>query len=65
MNLKTRNRLFMLLILAIPFIILFGFIISQLISPSPPDHKLYVPGEPIQMVSPNPSNDTNTVRPPP
>jgi hypothetical protein len=36
MTTKTRNRLILLFILAFPFIVLFGFLASQVISPLPP-----------------------------
>jgi len=36
MTLKTRNRLIMLFILAFPFMVLFGFILSQIVAPLPP-----------------------------
>lgn len=36
MTLKTRNRLIVLFILAFPFIVLFGFLISQIAGPLPP-----------------------------
>jgi hypothetical protein len=36
MTTKTRNRLIMLFILAFPFMVLFGFILSQIASPLPP-----------------------------
>ncbi|HSY10310.1 MAG TPA: hypothetical protein VK840_05290 [Candidatus Dormibacteraeota bacterium] len=48
MTLKTRNRLIVLLILAFPFVVLFGFLISQIIAPS----------------SPNPNTGTNAVHSP-
>jgi hypothetical protein len=36
MTTKTRNRLILLFILAFPFMVLFGFLSSQIISPLPP-----------------------------
>jgi hypothetical protein len=36
MTTKTRNRLIVLFILAFPFVVLFGFLISQVASPLPP-----------------------------
>jgi hypothetical protein len=50
---KTRNRLIVLFILAFPFIVLFGFLISQVIAPSPSDSTLL-----------NSNNGTNTIQPP-
>jgi hypothetical protein len=37
MTTKTRNRLFVFLILVFPFVVLFGFLISEVITPSPPE----------------------------
>ncbi len=36
MTIKTRNRLIVLFILAFPFIVLFGFLVSQVAQPLPP-----------------------------
>jgi hypothetical protein len=36
MTIKTRNRLILLFILAFPFIVLFGFLVSQVAQPLPP-----------------------------
>ncbi|HEY5233569.1 MAG TPA: hypothetical protein VIK35_08560 [Verrucomicrobiae bacterium] len=36
MTIKTRNRLIVLFILAFPFVILFGFLASQVVGPLPP-----------------------------
>jgi hypothetical protein len=51
MTSKTRNRLIMLFILAFPFIVLFGFLISQIAGPLPPVQPL-----------PNPNGYDNFVK---
>jgi hypothetical protein len=54
MTIKTRNRLLALCILAFPFLVLLGFVISESINPlSPP--------EPSPKSSLDSSNGTNTV----
>jgi hypothetical protein len=53
MTLKTRNRLIVLLILAFPFVVLIGFLVSQIIAPSSP-----------KLSSPNPNTGTNAVHSP-
>jgi hypothetical protein len=55
---KTHNRLMVLGLLALPFLVLFGFVISEAIAPlqPPPDSN----GQ-LQAVPQNSSAGTNTV----
>jgi hypothetical protein len=53
MTTKTRNRLIALFILMFPFMVLFGFLLSQDTAPSP-----------TKSPALNPDNVTNTVYPP-
>jgi hypothetical protein len=54
MTTKTRNRLLAFCILALPFLVLLGFVISESINP-------LLPVQPLPKSSPAPNNVTNTI----
>jgi hypothetical protein len=52
MTTKTRNRIVVLFILAFPFVLFLGFLISEFAKPLPP-----IP----QLPNPNPNTGTNAI----
>ena len=59
MTTKTRNRLIVLFIFGFPFMVLLGFLVSQLVGPLPPIQPLPNPNGYLKAVPQDPFTGTN------